>query len=403
MARQFEKTHPHLSFRADLSGAEPQLWIMLGECQSKCEHIARVPLRPDTAQRLSTVYLAKGALGSTAIEGNTLSEQEVIQHLDGELELPPSRQYLADEIDRIVDGCNAILKKLTQQPAAPLSAETIVWLNRQVLEGLEVGDDVVPGEIREHSVLVGRYRGAPAEDCEYLLHKLCDWLNGPDFTPPSGDLVTVYALMKAVIAHLYIAWIHPFGDGNGRTARLLEFLILVGAGVPAVSTHLLSNHYNLTRSAYYRELDRASRSGGELLPFIWYAVEGFRDGLRDQLESIWAQQRDVIWRNYIHEYFREYEDTEAGVRRRRLALDLSTHRKPVTRAGIPEVSTRMAAAYAKVAERTVDRDLEFLVEHKLIVRSDDGYRANRELIHAFVTPRAPQASTGTDSASHDKG
>jgi Fic family protein len=148
---------------------------------------------------------------------------------------------------------------------------------------------VVPGKLREHSVLVGRYRGAPAEDCEYLLDRFCQWLNGPDFAAPSDDLTVVTALLKAITAHLYLAWIHPFGDGNGRTARLLEFLILVGADVPAVSTHLLSNHYNLTRSAYYRELGNASRTGGNLLPFIWYAVEGFRDGLRDQLEAIWAQ------------------------------------------------------------------------------------------------------------------
>lgn len=336
------------------------------------------------------MYLAKGALGTTAIEGNTLSEEEVVQHIDGKLDLPPSRQYLADEIDQIIGGCNAILEKLLQHPAAPLSVETIAWLNRQVLEGLAVGEDVVPGKIREHSVLVGRYRGAPAEDCEYLLDRLCRWLNGPDFTAPSNDLTVVYALLKAIIAHLYVAWIHPFGDGNGRTARLLEFLILVGAGVPAVSTHLLSNHYNLTRSAYYRELDSASRTGGNLLPFIWYAVEGFRDGLRDQLEAIWTQQHDVIWRNYVHEYFREYEDTEAGVRRRRLALDLSVQPKPVMRARLPEISPRIAAAYAKVAERTMDRDLEFLLQHKLVIRTNEGYSANRELIHGFMTPRAPQ-------------
>jgi len=391
MSRQYQATHPHLTFTAELSGAEPQLWICLGECQSKCEHIARVPLRPDTAATLNTVYLAKGALGSTAIEGNTLSEQEVVQHLEGELKLPPSRQYLADEIDRIVEGCNAILQVLTERPAAPLSLDTIEWLNRQVLEGLELAEDVVPGEIRQHSVLVGRYRGAPAEDCEFLLDALCQWLNGTDFQAPTADLAVVYALVKAIIAHLYIAWIHPFGDGNGRTARLLEFLILVGAGVPAVSTHLLSNHYNLTRAAYYRELDKASRSGGQVLPFIRYAVEGFRDGLTEQLETIWQQQHDVTWRNYVHEYFREFDETPAGVRRRRLALDLSVQPRPVPRSGIPEVSPRIAAAYAKVADRTVDRDLEFLLEHKLIIRTDQGYTANRDLIHAFVTPRAPQA------------
>ena len=57
-------------------------------------------------------------------------------------------------------------------------------------------------------------------------------------------------------------------------------MILVISGVPAPAAHLLSNHYNQTRSEYYRQLGRASQSGGDVLPFITYAVRGFVDGLR---------------------------------------------------------------------------------------------------------------------------
>jgi Fic family protein len=387
--RRYEETHRHLLFTADLSQATPQLWIALGECQSKCEHIARVPLRPDTAARLNRLYVAKGALATTAIEGNTLSEEEVLQHLEGRLSLPPSRQYLSHEIDNIVDACNAILSDLAKGSQVPLTVGLVKELNSQVLCGLQLGSDVEPGAIRQHSVLVGPYRGAPAEDCEYLLGRLCTWLSGDEFSPPSPDLALVYALVKAVIAHLYIAWIHPFGDGNGRTARLLEFAILVGAGVPAASTDLLSNHYHLTRTAYYRELDQASRSQGDVLPFLEYAVEGFRDGLREQLGTVWQQQHDVIWRNYVHEYFRDHEHTTAGVRRRRLVLDLSRSAEPVPGPRLRELSPRLAEAYAHRGERTMARDLSFLLASHLIVRAKGGYRANRELIHAFMTPRAP--------------
>jgi len=41
--------------------------------------------------------------------------------------------------------------------------------------------------------------------------------------------------------------IHPFGDSNGRTARLIEFYILLRAGLPDMVSHILSNHYNDTR------------------------------------------------------------------------------------------------------------------------------------------------------------
>jgi Fic family protein len=98
----------------------------------------------------------------------------------------------------------------------------------------------------------------------------------------------VYAILKAVVAHLYLAWIHPFGDGNGRTARLVEFQILLSSGVPSPAAHLLSNHYNQTRSEYYRQLDRASKSGGELAPFIEYGARGFVAGLPLPLGSAQA-------------------------------------------------------------------------------------------------------------------
>src|ERR1700679_822139 len=108
-----------------------------------------------------------------------------------------------------------------------LDRNLVLHFNSLVLKGLSVDADVEPGVIRKHSVLVGKYRGAPAADCEYLLDRLVYWLN--DFNPDTLPRIAV-ALLKAMLAHLYIAWIHPFGDGNGRTARLIEFYILSGAG-----------------------------------------------------------------------------------------------------------------------------------------------------------------------------
>jgi hypothetical protein len=90
----------------------------------------------------------------------------------------------------------------------------------------------------------------------------------------------------------------------------------------------------------------ASKSGGDVLPFVNYAVTGFLDQLRDQLDVVWAQQWDVAWRNYVHEAFKDQE-SRADIRRRRLALDLSLKEDPVPLSKLPEISVRLAAAYAK--------------------------------------------------------
>ena len=389
--RTYERTHAFLTFRVDLRDAPADLWIMLGECQSKCEHLAGVPLRPATAHQLSQLFLAKGVLATTAIEGNTLSEEEVLQHLEGKLRLPPSRQYLSQEIDNIVNGCNTILESVTSGHLLPPSIDSIRQLNKVVLHELALDEGVVPGEIRGHNVLVGRYRGAPPEDCEFLLQRLCEWLGSEEFVPGRG-LEICYAILKAVIAHLYLAWVHPFGDGNGRTARLLEFQILIGAGVPAVSAHLLSNHYNLTRSEYYRQLDQASKTESGTVSFLSYAVQGLRDGLRQQIETVREQQWDIAWQNYVHEFFRD-KHSESEVRRRRLVLDLSNMSEPVPLGEVPRISPRMAEAYAKRTQKTLVRDLNALVQARLIAETPKGYRALRELILAFLPPRASTGGT----------
>jgi Fic family protein len=190
-----------------------------------------------------------------------------------------------------------------------------------------------------------------------------------------------------VLAHLYLAWIHPFGDGNGRTARLVEFQILISSGVPAPAAHLLSNHYNQTRTEYYRQLDLASRSGGAVLPFINYAIRGLVDGLRAQLSVIRDQQWKVAWQNYVHDCFRNTSGPNHD-RRKHLVLDLSDREEAVPFAKLSEVSTRLATAYAGRTRRTLARDVNALLKMKLLKKEVAGISACKEVILAFLPFKA---------------
>jgi Fic family protein len=384
--RTYQSTHPWISFQLDLRQAPPDLWIALGEAASKCEHLSRVPLRPATSQLLHRLYLAKGVAATTAIEGNTLSEEDVLKAVEGKLDVPPSKAYLKQEVENIIEACNLIGSQSASGTLPPLTPKLVQDYNRQVLNRLPLEESVIPGTLRTHSVVVGNvYRGVPAEDCEHLLERLCEWLNGPDFKPREG-MEAIYAILKAVVAHLYLAWTHPFGDGNGRTARLIEFHILLSAGVPSPAAHLFSNHYNLTRAEYYRQLDRARKSGGDLIPFLNYALRGFVDGLREQLEFVWAQQWDVVWRNYVHERFKD-RNSATDTRRRHLALDLGARGDWVPTAEIQELTPQLARAYANKTAKTVQRDLNALNEMGLIAREQRRVRAKREVILSFLPLR----------------
>jgi Fic family protein len=385
--RKFEKSHPWLRFAINLAKAPPAFWIVLGECQSKCEHISGVPIRPDVAAKLHSVYLAKGVWGTTAIEGNTLTEEEVLRHVQGKLEVPPDKEYLKQEIDNIVQEANRMIDKIRRSEPLILSLERIKEINKVVLKDLAVDDEVEPGKVRRYSVGVLGYRGAPFEDCEHLLSRLCDWLNGPDFEPKAGLERIHMAILKAIIAHLYIEWIHAFGDGNGRTGRLLEVQILLAAGVPSPAGHLLSNHYNLSRKEYLKELKMASESGGETIPFITYALNGFLAGLKGQLAHIRQLQMEFAWLNYVHDYFRN-QPTKAAQRQKTLLLDIFDKASPVPISEIDQISPRVAKAYAKLHPRTRFRDVEALQEKGLLVKEGKTVRANQDLVAGFQPVKA---------------
>jgi hypothetical protein len=136
--RTYEKTHPWITFKLDLRRAAPAFWMLLGEARSKCEHIANVPLRPATAEQLHLLYLAKGALATTAIEGNTLSEDEVVRHLEGKLRLPPSKEYLTREIDNEEPVSFGKLREVSPRVAAAYATKTAKTLSRDLSALIEM-------------------------------------------------------------------------------------------------------------------------------------------------------------------------------------------------------------------------------------------------------------------------
>jgi Fic family protein len=387
--REYETTHPWIDFQAtDVNDVQPRHWMLLGEARSKCEHLAGAPLKPDVAANLYGVTLVKGALATTAIEGNTLTEDQARGILEGSYQAPPSREYQQREVSNVLDELQYLHDRIVADESMDITPELIRGFNRQILTGTQYREDVTPGEFRTESVVVGGYRAAPSKDCEYLIDRLVEWLNGPIFVHNDPEIQFALILAKAVYAHLYIAWIHPFGDGNGRTARLLEFLILAKSGlVPIPAAHLLSNHYNLTRDRYYRELDQASKPGKSTLSFLSYAIEGFIDGIREVIDMVREQQLEVAWINYVHERFAALPNTKASDRQRSLVLAMARS-APVPRADLEGLTPKIAKLYAGAGPRVLSRDLNQLTKLGLIGRSGRGYRASSEIVRAFLPPMA---------------
>lgn len=377
------------------------MWLALGEAMSKCLHLAGVPLKPARAEEMSAVYLARGVQATTAIEGNTLTEAEVQQIVaKGSAHVGKSREYQEREVQNVLAAIREIDYALRAGAMLPITRERLEKLNFQILDGIPDKPEVIPGRLRRHNVSAGTYLAPRWEDVPGLVDQLVRWLGElrAAVTPESSvEDRFVNAVLAAVLAHLYIAWIHPFGNGNGRLARLIEVQILSESGVvPDVATNLLSDFYNKTREGgYYRALDAAQR---DVVLFVRYALEGFLDELREQINVVKAESVQIHWESYVYEVFRPQPSTGTRTRQRELALAMPEDRW-ITARDATELNPRLAKLYAKVGERTPARDLNDLSKLKLVRKDGRRYQARRGVIRAFIPPtwEAPKKKSAPDA------
>jgi Fic family protein len=391
-SRSYAESHPWISFTFDLKRLLEIDFVRVGEALSKCDHIAGVPLPPAVARNLHEVYLVKGIHATTQIEGNSLSEDEVRARVEGDLKLPESQEYLGKEVDNILAACNMVGEELAAGRDMRLTTERIKQFNAMILDGLPDEDGVVPGQIRTKGVGVGAvYRGAPAGDCEFLLGELCTWLE--QLTEDAGPLWRrSMGVIRAILAHLYLDWIHPFGNGNGRTARLMEFQLLLEAGFPSPACHLLSNYYNRTRTRYYQVLRETSH--GERYPswkFVSYAMQGFVEELREQLAVIQSHQLGTAWINFVHDA--DLGRSQPTARRRRaLILALPGNVGELTPiSALARLTPDLAACYAGKTRKMLTRDINTLRDAGLLVRDGSAVRPALEQMFAFLPLQKPPA------------
>lgn len=373
--------YQHISFRQEWE-VDRDCAYMLGECEAFVKAITDIPLKPEYRDQLLQVSLNKGAQATTAIEGNTLSEEEIVKIREG-WRLPPSKEYLEIEVRNVLDAFNSLLKEIVVDGnSRPITPDLIREFHRMIGQNLGEHFDAIPGRFREDNRQVGPYLAPDYREVPALIDRLCEWIRREFHYHDGQDFAT--AVLQAIVTHVYIEWIHPFGDGNGRTGRLLEFYVLLRTGLPSIVSHILSNYYNQTRPEYYRQLDNA-RKKRDLSDFIKYGVRGFRDGLRENLAVIQQNQFVIFWHYYIYETFSEYKYTKKEAFKRKRALILQTPvGKDLSVDELLEVTPDIAKRYATVNRATILRDLKELQELKLLVKVGKKYRANIDILRALM-------------------
>nr|HID13884.1 Fic family protein [Anaerolineae bacterium] len=241
----------------------------------------------------------------------------------------------------------------------PITEETVLQLHALVVK------DILPpsetGQYRRVPVVVGVpatgeviYRPPDWEDVPGLVADLVAWLNSP-------EAAALMPVLEAGIAHYELVRIHPFTDGNGRTARALATLVLAQRGFDTRRFFALDEYYNQDRASYYEALRSVDPQTQDMTEWLEYFVQGIA------VEMVRVERR-MEELTGLYRVEAEVEQISLNSRQIRL-LDYLRHSGG-------SISNREYQELFAVSKRTASNDLSELTAHGLLVIEGAG-RATR--------------------------
>ncbi|MDE0350506.1 MAG: Fic family protein [Gammaproteobacteria bacterium] len=340
------------------------------------EAAGNLVLPPHWSDQLDRLNRIRAVHGTTALEGNPLSEAEVEHQMELMEEPQAGPEHPSREQRQVRNAGRGQdwIKKRFAPGRAPLAQTDIPRLHQLVTEGSDETENL-PGRLRRHSVVVGTpqlggvQRGAPHEELPRLLEEFVGFVN-------SRRLAARHPVIQALVAHFFLVTIHPFGDGNGRVSRLVEAGMLYKEGYNVHGFYGLSNFFYRHADEYRLLLQQSRRvQPFDLNAFVAFGLRGFAEELKGINNFIKAKLNRVIYRDTLVRALNQ----RVGARRRVLnqreyqLLDfLLTETEPIDpfadepsrKIGYAELrqSPYITAVYRDVTARTFFRELVRLEE-----------------------------------------
>ena len=138
--KQIHNRYDHLCFQKRWQLGEEH-WFLLGESSALIRAIKNTAIRPDFRRELYKVSLIKGAVATTAIEGNTLTEEQVRALEEGRAELPESREYLQTEVENVIAALNSVLRQVIDNRDVLITPELIREYHRMIGKNIKTTID----------------------------------------------------------------------------------------------------------------------------------------------------------------------------------------------------------------------------------------------------------------------
>lgn len=375
------------SYRLDMTN--PELVTNAARVESLAKVIHGIPLPPAVQFRIDRLNILRAVRGTTGIEGTEVSETEVSEIMAAgpqQQVLPPSRRRAEQEVRNAREVMDYVANVLRGTPDQPVTEELVRKLHELTTKDIDYPNNE-PGRYRNHAVQAGTYvPPRTGDEVRALMEEFVEWLRtGPSKAWP--------APIRAIAAHFYLISIHPFGDGNGRTARGLESFLLYQGGINARGFYSLSNFYYLNRPEYIDMLDFTRfKSKGDLTPFVRFALEGLVAEQEAVHEEILNEVTIIAFRDYARETLSTQGKlaTDSGQRMFMFLLGLAEGSVEVSQ--LRRGGHHLSTLYRDVTTKTISRDLNYLRKHNLITVEGNVVSANIDRMRDFMpfVPNEPE-------------
>lgn len=252
----------------------PDLLNIISEIERERGFLASLKLPKKFLDLLVSETEKKEAYYSSHIEGAVTSLEVALLHLSK----PSKKDYGDESLQMIVNNRDA-LEYIRAQSSKPFSHEMIYELHKILVRNTHKESPITIGAYRKGPIYVvdgqGQvvYEGPPASGVMPMMDSYIQWMNSAK---------EIHPLIKAALVHLYFVHVHPFDDGNGRSARALSNLFLMKQDYQFINFLAPSDYFDHHRGEYYRAIQNTGTHENDATFFILYYLKA----LVEQLKSV---------------------------------------------------------------------------------------------------------------------
>lgn len=315
--------------------------------------------------------LMEEAITSSQLEG-AATTREVAKKMLAEGRKPRDRS------ERMIVNNYVTMRRIVELKTKPLTPEMVLQIHREISEGaLDIADGAGRFRHAEEDINVSDMEGTvfhtppPAGELPARLQAMCDFANG--ITPG----FFVHPVIRGILLHFWLAYDHPFVDGNGRTARALFYWQMLHSGYWLFEFISISQFLRKAPVQYGTAFLQTETDENDLTYFIIHQAEVIRRALKDLHDYVGRKSSEI--RACLNALQKHPE-----LNHRQQAVVAHALRHPGFAYNIAGHQARQAVTYA-----TARGDLLGLVKRKLLEQRKLGRS------FAFVAPKNLELRLGS--------